>query len=504
MKHRAEAGLFALVGLALWACAGARVDAPPLPDAGTTDAADSSNEIASGLEPWLAQPVYTPGSRLHAQVQDGGGDAVAFLGLYDTQLGFACNYVSSEDGARRCLPPSAVSAYLDSACTRPVFLSQPDSAAASCSAVSPEFATQVLHAEPSCAEAFVLRAYRAGAARAPAEVYSMNSGRCEALGKSECLYDAVALPPEAFVRGQVQRRAIDHGLALDEIAYDDGARAIIRIVDVARDASCAPTPEVAGDRCLPLERAHDFGTSFRDATCAGEPVAIDPSHAEPCGVPQIALRWEKDLCGQWQLTPFALGQRLQGAYQLAAHSCSALEPELEGAIYRIGAMLELKSFPALRAEEARGPRLALTYYTSLAGLPLIAARGFTDTRLDRACYVETFSDGSQRCVPRTLSGREPGDVGVYGPFLDSACKTRALAWQRPKAPCVEVPDVARIWPDDSTHVDRVASVGKRLPSINTIYVLSAGACVASPSDPDSDYYALDSTLDLPVITTRVE
>jgi hypothetical protein len=513
MRHGRGGRLVGLCGLALSACADARevretIDVPSAGGAaGQPDAAVSSNVMSPSVEAWLAQPVFAPGARLRAHVQDAGGDAVALLGLYDAELGFECTFASTEDGVQRCLPGASALTYLDPACTQPVFRSQRALASGNCVAPgASEFASMGVRvrAQASCQEASPRRVYRAGASRAPAQVYVKDSRGCAAASVSDCLYDFEAMPADAFERGAIQRRVVDHGLAVDEIRYEDGARVIARLIDQARDASCEPMPEVAGDRCLPVEQAHDFGSMYREASCTGERVAIDPSHAEPCGSAKLALSWDADLCGHWHMTLFELGPRIDVGYQSGAASCSALGSETDGAIYQIGAMLDLKSLPAVRSAQARGPRLALTYFASLGGRPLMAARGFTDTLLDRACYVESFSDGSERCVPRTLTGGEPGDVGVYGPFLDAGCETRALAWQKPRAPCAEVPDFARIWPADSSRVDHVARVGRRAASMDTIYVMNAGACVSSPSDPDSDYYQLGPPIDLPVVTARVD
>src|SRR5690349_13292969 len=60
---------------------------------------------------------WTSGSRLRAQIEDGGDGAAIFVGWRDTQLGAWCNFDFHADGSLRCLPQPGGLFYLDAGCT---------------------------------------------------------------------------------------------------------------------------------------------------------------------------------------------------------------------------------------------------------------------------------------------------------------------------------------------------------------------------------------------------
>lgn len=110
-------------------------------DSGATGTLDGLTEPQdrSGLTPGGTPEPYTSGSRLQAMTTtltgDDGSEVNLPDGFYDTQLGTKCSLATAADGARRCLPISALcyGFYSDAGCSSPV-------ASIPCSAPQPKYA----------------------------------------------------------------------------------------------------------------------------------------------------------------------------------------------------------------------------------------------------------------------------------------------------------------------------------------------------------------------------
>jgi hypothetical protein len=457
-------------------------------------------------ESWRASPIFRSGSRLRARIATGGGEAVAFGGFHDSELHVPCGFALAEDGEYRCLPEVADGRirFLDAECTQPVYDPFGSAEGDGCTTSVGGLVTDWAGPDLTCNEAYRRRVYRVGEALEPAMAYDLGTSGCQPQSVMSCPHQVAPLPAAMFLRGQFEAEPVDHDIAIDWLEYDDGARVIGRLTDSVRQANCGPMPTLFADRCVPTDQAHVFGDIFSSEGCTGSFVALDFSR-EPCTSSSVVIAWEMDECEDYSLQAFQLGDALTSAFVATKAGCEKHASAPDQGFYAVGAPLSARELPPLRHALAGSARLAVRYYASADGKPLLYDdESFQDKQLDRPCHPEPFADGTQRCVPEW---KQIGDVGQAGPFADADCTQRVVPLLAGTSICGgRDPEFVRVHaavPD--LRLTDVFEIGARLPADSmTLFYLDGKTCRSLSPDPFSAYHWVGKRLDLAVVKQTVE
>ena len=424
MPHR----LAVLVGLL--ACNGATTtdtsstDASDTTDASTTDTPTTDTSTAS---PLLPDTPFASGTRLIARATDAGGEADAFRGWHDTQLGIDCRVTMDETHALRCVPQAITIAYLDDACTEPVFeWFGCDDDDAPPAIVGGALASRCIGPPAAIG-------YDVGAAVTTDHVYTGNDCVYTDLFEDRTVYRASPRPSTDFVRFDATHVALDGGLGAWLLETADGAHHLAGIVATEPGQTCTPM-QIGADRelCIPGDLAYDYGFLHLADTCDAETVAYSIC-GEQCEPPSPVLRYRHvGACNRFE----AALHELEGTvdpelvYRGTPDTC-APSPSGTGTFWAVGGPTTTEP-PALSRTFVGSGRLQQPRYTTPAGIPLtVPVAGWHDTELDVTCYeLETATHG-RRCLPETHA--QNIDFGYY---QDAACTEALLSWS--DDPCITV------------------------------------------------------------------
>ncbi len=362
----------------------------------TTTSTTTNTTTMPGIEPSGPAP-YSSGSRLRARLRSGGNGAVAFAGWRDSQLGQACSFRNGEDGVPRCLPDPdsrAILRYQDSNCTQPVIVRSCGSQAqyvpvvdgpAGCEPASEPYAV-----------------YQVGPVMNTQSTYALLGTSCipKQMDPAAELRQALPVLPDTFVAATRVDEPQGPRMALQVLEGDDGSRETRGVRDALVGAVCTPQWMGQNDlRCLPSSNVTG-GLAFADSSC-GSPILIRTDNAS-CPLPPYGLDHSAgDGCNDLvravgvgaATTP---GQLFQGTPQTCAPL--GIVPS-NWAFYVEGPSSPAATFPAIYRQQMGNGRLRTPLDLSGEGLSILPPGAFRDSQRDLPCDVQTFSDGTARCVP---------------------------------------------------------------------------------------------------------
>jgi hypothetical protein len=506
MRHARAARLAGLLGLlGGLACDGQDSAEHDMRAAETPEARPREAQDAELADRWRETPIFRSGSRLRARIATGGGGASAFGGFFDSELHVPCGFALADDGEYRCLPEVADGRirFLDAECTQPIYEPFDVAQGGGCSSSVGTFITDWAGPDLTCSEAYRRRVMRVGKTLAPVMAYGLGSAGCTRQTVMPCPHEVESLPAEMFMRGRFEVEPADHGITIDWLEYDDGARVIGRLRDSERETNCGPMPAVFADRCIPTDQAHVFGDIFSSEGCTGASVALDFSR-EPCTTSAVVIAWEMDECQDYSPKAFELGSVLSNAFVSTKGGCEKHVSTPDQWFYAVGEPLAARELPPLRSARVGTARLGVRYYATADGRPLLYDdEPFYDTELDRPCHPEPFADGTQRCVPQW---KQIGDIGQAGPFADAACTQRVVPMEVSDTGCRRAPEFVRVHsalPDlrlrDLYEVDAHLSDDDM-----TLFYLDGKACKPFPAEAGYDYYLAGKRLELAEIKQSIE
>lgn len=500
MRHTRAARLGGLLGL----LAGLGCDGSAAPETDMRTAREPRSTDPELLERWQSAPIFHSGRRLRARSLTGGGDAATFTGFRDSELNVPCGFALADDGEYRCLPEVADGRvrYRDAQCTEPVYEPYWKPQGDECSHATGAFVTDYAGPDQACGEAFRRRVYRVGSALPAGGLYDFGDVGCEPVSVADCPYEVAPVPAEEFERGEFRAEPSDHGIGIEWLEYDDGARVIGRLRDSARDASCGPMPSLFDDRCVPSDQAHAFGDIFSNEGCTGSMVALDFSR-EPCTDSSVVIVWNANECSVYQPRAFELGSVLSHAFVSTTAGCESYAAPLDQPFYAIGKALTAPELPPLRHARIGRARLVVRYYASLDGQPLLfETEPFYDTKLATPCHPEPFADGTRRCVP---AWKQIGDVNQRGPFVDAECTERVVPMLRSTNGCGEDPELVRVHSDEpDLSLEDVYTIGESVSAGTELYYHAGGKCRELTPDPSNKYHRFGKRLDLAVLREVVD
>jgi hypothetical protein len=353
------------------------------------------------------------GSRLRAQVADGGQGAVVFEGWMDTKLNELCEFHPMKDGSVRCVPvfggPRLV--YTDAECkSRAAAVDQ------ACDIGSARFVTSLDESNACPTSRPPVSVYSLGAPLGNATAYYRDErGNCAEYGARIPLVSVKEAPVESFVAASLTREDIGDGFSVSVLQGEDGSRILDRIHDPA-GSQCWPAildDGTTGEAypCLPdrWTSVADRGP-YADAAC-GEPLAelpmwcpkpslavVDEGPQGVCAAPRRTVREVLNA-----VTPTELYTHSKDGD--ACHPAGAAAYASRGKLYELGEPVIAESFPALTWAAGGEGRLRSRYWATpsgaQAGVPQGSPRrsGFYDEVLKSECFAAQFEDGSTRCVP---------------------------------------------------------------------------------------------------------
>ena len=442
---------------------------------------------------------YASGTRLRANVIDGGGGATLFQSWHDSDLGFDCFFAPLGDGSLRCVPSADGSgelAYLDAACTQQalVLTDTPPSSYVSVLASQPEGPWCGGSPDPMSETVTV---YTVGGAQpASTSIFVMSSGSCvPATQGNSLVFPASEADPTTFVGA---RAVVESRGALDSriLVADDGATELAGILDHATGAPCVMPDSLysIGDgpvtlRCISPSVAWD---GFYDSSsCSGPREAYIGAG---CAPPPLAVSALDAACGP--LPVFALGavDPAVTPYYGSDGACTAFSySSLD--FYPETAPADLSAYPALGEARLGTGRLELPLVTAagdgraLAVETLRTTNGlpaFFDTARDKPCGATTFAGALVYCVT--------AGTAQLTAFADAAC-TQPLA----QTPLGCDPPTEAI---DGLNMKVVAISG---PWTGPVYQMQSSC---TPVAPTGAYYTVGAAIDpssvFPALTERTE
>lgn len=426
---------------------------------------------------------FASGTRLRARAWDGGDGAATFIAFHDTMLDVDCNFTTAEDGVLRCMPLGGEVDYLDAACSGARVLVPPSE---SCDAARPAYVSTTTTSSSSCGTPTRMGGFRVGM-RLPAQTTWFGGGAsCTAYTVATCPSALEPVPASTFVGARIERQPIDDALAEDVVVADDGARLVIALVDLTRDAPCDRVrqdpftryPDTVLDRCAPLPSAHWLNGAYLGAGCSGAmAIGIDPS----CPLPGTILVWRSGACG-YDLSFAEPGAAAGAAFAWSGEPpvCGPADPRAGPTFLEVGATLDPRAMPRLPTAGASRLR---------AGLASSDVPRFFDTELGVACAPERLADGSDRCVPytRTVTG--------WPLFDDAACTRPIAAFQYD---CGARPEFARV--GDALTVTSIHRVVARVTPSAIYARITDGSCVPWAIDPSWTFWRLGDEVALAPVT----
>ncbi len=371
--------------------------------------ADAPDDIADPFVP-------IDGRRLKGRWAEAPGGARLWLGWYDSELGGECRFITTADGALRCVPceGGAIGGYFqDAACT----VALASTPYRSC------WSGEVVRAlaPPACPPA-PTSIFRGGARwRGMAYYRSQATGRCERNSfDADYLLVGPELPASTFVKGVEVPRPLKDGTAKVEpviLEAEDGARGFVRWQDVASAAPCRIYQGSDGRERCPVAFHFANRYSYSDAQCQRESIYVQMANTTCAPFPQAVPLPRTDCSGSSQL--FTLGAQLTQTFKKWNGACMPQDVYGGAAAYALGPPVSDDIYPAIDkvVDTAGGGRLRALWKGPPGGRRVLAD-ALLDTTRGQPCTPLLFTDGVTRCVPPT-----PPLSSYFG---DAAC-TRPLA-----------------------------------------------------------------------------
>jgi hypothetical protein len=494
---RTSAATLFVVALLCVSCSDG-VSAPGPWDAG--DANLSTKELPpQTLEAmWREHPLWRSGTRLRANIEDGGEGAARFdEGFTDTQLGMSCSLGIAADGASRCLPARrGTPHYLDATCKQAALV-YANPGAATCPTsplvIGGDASQTGCSASPSSP-------YLVAGPVPKQVVYRNESGKCVADAAYDCIYALKAAPASMFLRGTVRVEVIDDALSLRWTDYEDGASVAGSIIDRKRESTCSPSND---DRCEPdaygyLElrksRRDAKFAYFADASCK-RPAAVSILGA--CGKPPSVYSLEDNVCSDL-VSYHGIGAELSVGYEWIDGRCEPVPTGRTFRLFELGEKHGRATFPALLRARVGSGRLQLDYFASPDGRPLASGELY-DSQFALNCFRVTFADGTTRCMPRRSSEKY---ARVF--YTEPTCASGDEIVGMTARDCGVQPFAVAI--TRSSRVERVRWIGAGIDAPEQLFEL-LDECVPARLDPSTDpltFRWLGDEIELAQIDQRLE
>ncbi|MDB5212720.1 MAG: hypothetical protein JWO86_647 [Myxococcaceae bacterium] len=366
---------------------------------------------------------FASGSRLSAGVLQAEGGATLFDKTWrDTKLDVPCAFAVAADMTVRCLPGrSDLTLFTDEACQSPVYARRE-------SACDPPFQPPAPLQPPAffretvqCSAAAVVRTVgqRIETTSGVALYTRDSTGACvayQSVGPIEVYAAGDAVDPKTFVaQTSLTREPRGASYAVERMTAEDGASAIVRIIDVARNESCAPLAAAFGApdplRCYPPS-AEAFATDGIPSRSSDAACTVPVAEGSRCWTPSMVLEVDvnSNACGdRFTVTGFAaVGAEVTSVYgsapsQAGGASCLAESADIRLAYFAVGAPVDVASFPSLARAEDGTARVRVRTLTAPSGDRLLAST-FYDADHDTECEPQNAADGIVRCLPARRRG----------------------------------------------------------------------------------------------------
>jgi hypothetical protein len=392
--------------------------------------------LGCSAKPEEAQALaFESGSRLRAQIADGGEGAVVLEAWKDTELNELCEFHYVTDGSIRCVPVfgGARLVYTDPECKGRAAAVDP-----TCSVGSKRYVTSIDEAYTCPTAVPPVAVYSLGAPMGNRTAYVRDErGLCSEYGVDVSLVEVTEASLGAFVAATVSREDIGDGLSVSVLEGEDGSRMLHRLHDASGER-CSPALLDEGRLgeaypCLPEGWASvDHRGPYADASCE-EPLQQLPSW---CPKPSLTVVEEKpaDTCDAPKRSIREVGDLVKTAglrtYNEDNGACNATTegPSQRGSLYAIGEAVAPETFPALTWASSGAGRLRSRHWATPSGKQASVAgghplsSGFYDETLKTTCYAAEFDDGRTRCVPAPIRYISEGEY-----FGDPKCEQRLEA-----------------------------------------------------------------------------
>jgi hypothetical protein len=378
-----------------------------------------------------ARPAFESGTRLRAQVADGGEGALVLEAWLDTKLNELCEFHPVKDGSFRCIPVfwGARLVYTDSECKARAAVTN-----SICDVGSHKYVTSIDEAYTCPTAVPPVAVYSLGAPIARGTAYYVDErGVCTEYGVDIPLVSVTEAPLDTFVAATVSREDMGDGFSVSVFTGEDGSRSLHRIHDASGN-ECRPALLDEGRigeayPCLPAGSASMTNRGpYADAACQ-QPVQELPGW---CPKPSLTVVEEKPeaACDSRKRTIREVGKLVNPAeihtYNQSGDACySAGNGHApRGALYAIGDAVEPELFPSLTWASSGTGRLRSRHWATPSGAQAAVAGGhplsssFYDGTLEAVCYASRFDDGRTRCVPAPFRYLVESEY-----FEDPACKS---------------------------------------------------------------------------------
>ena len=357
------------------------------------------NEARSGTRLKLKRFVYPDG-------------AVQSAGTHDAQLNADCTPTQWTDGKTYCTPAGMQVAFTDSSCTQKIgMVSTP----APCDPPSTSYITE----GSTCDGNVVSHVYQKGAQVAPASVYVPSNGACTGPYQYPT-YSFYSVGPE-LTTDQLAALTVtttSTGTQFDARHFvgADGYVFPAQLHDTAGGFDCSAAAAIPGSAvasCVPDQIAS--ASAFGDATCSASAVA---STATGCPAPTYANQPPPD-CVYDPPSYYCVGEPVSSSvlYGSTQGTCSAFTPSTGTTYYSTAQSLTVGLLGRV-ADSTPGQRMQHIQLTS--GSLSYQDTVLQDTTLGTECTTQRMSDGTMRCVPRTLAAAQVAPTTVY---TDQWCTT---------------------------------------------------------------------------------
>lgn len=351
-----------------------------------------SSNVTTGLGPGSGggEPLtlFTSGTRLRAHILDAGGEAQAFEGWFDSELGFDCTSTEVAGESNRCMPPPLEEVvYLDAACAMPAA----DSAQFGATE-APPFTVERTSGEQNC-DAY--RAYAVGEEQIVASIFVKDpSGGCTEIVEERAVHALAPASLDVFAELAIE----DEGGALVFARTERGPDGAFRIVSgliksIGEPCVGVGSPFDAGRFCAPSRRIRDPRT-FAEGSCAEPAIALDA-----CQITQLHAITDvtRDVCGRELATVYQPGAIVDDVFLADENSTCNATPSGRGRL--LGAPMDTGVLPYLDQLYLHGSSIDLAVDVGF-GKAISSAGTFT-TPGGYRCFVVETHDGL-RCLPPLL------------------------------------------------------------------------------------------------------
>lgn len=428
---------------------------------------------------------FASGGRLKVRVDDAGGGATRFLGIFDAERGEACAPGLDAEGTLRCLPESRRVVYGDPVCTKRLGRHVPGQPLV------------VASAEPSGAESCEAPRYRVhelGQAFSLPQAFDWIGEQCAPIGvdpQADYRLLGAELPSSAFASLELE---LEQGTPARRFARSsDGFELLVDVIDAHGDR-CVPTRAEGGAVCATTEWSfYAQSGAYADPACSQALAYVagpGPSACAPHVV--VETEWTAE-CGPPKLTPYELeGPLGQVYYQDGSCEVSVGPAPSQSFGYFSATPLDEGALPTLsELELGSGP--AFLRVLARDGAPVERSGGLVDRESQQPCAPVRFVDGFRRCVPSVAA-----TAGDY--YADAACSA-PLAFSPYLDPCSDALELFAVERDPETGL--VESVRQVLgPYYGELWRRSGELC--EPVDYDLDLRALGEPLPHERFATVVE